>query len=141
MRCKRRFGVAVAALAFGTTAAHADVLVHGTPDAVHVEVEHASLRETLDALQAKFNLHYRTADALDRPITGTFDGPLRRVAARILDGYDFAMKVTPDGIDVLVLSQNARGPVVAALRQPEKPVRPHPMTAQEANRRARRLSD
>jgi hypothetical protein len=32
-----------------------------------------------------------------------FDGPLQRVAARILDGYDFAMTITPQGIDVLVL--------------------------------------
>jgi hypothetical protein len=131
----------MAALVFGTTAAHADVLIHGTPGAVHLEVDHASLREVLDAMQAKFNLRYRTTDALDRPITGSFNGPLRRVAARILDGYDFAMKVTSDGIDVLVLSQNQHGPVVAALEQPAKPAPRRPMTAQEANRRARGLSD
>jgi hypothetical protein len=141
MRYGRRFGVAVAALLFGASAAHSDVLIHGASDAIHLEVDHASLREVLDAMQAKFNLRYRTADALDRPITGTFDGPLRRVAARILDGYDFAMKVTSDGIDVLVLSQNQHGPVVAALPQPERPAPRRPVTAQEANRRARGLSD
>lgn len=120
--------------------AHAEVIVEGEPDAVHLEVHQSSLRQVLDAMQARFGLRYKTADALERPITGTFDGPLRRVAARLLDGYDFAMKVTPGGIDLLVLQQNRRGPMVAALQQPAQPARPRPMTAQEANRRARGLS-
>ena len=144
MRRKRTFGIAAAALAslaLGAMIAHADVLVAGAPNAIHLEVHHAPLREVLDTMQAKFDLRYRSADPLDRSLNGTFDGPLSRVAARILDGYDFAMKVSPDGIDVLVLQQNQRGPVVAHLQSPAKPARPHPMTAQEANRRARGLAD
>jgi hypothetical protein len=144
MRRKRIFGNAAAALAsvaFGATIAHADVLIAGEPKAIHLEVRDASLREVLDLMQAKFNLRYRSADALDGTLNGTFDGPLPRVAARILDGYDFAMKVSSDGIDVLVLQQNPRSPVVASLQPPAKVARPHPMTAQEANRRARGLAE
>jgi hypothetical protein len=59
------------------------------------------------SMQAKFNLRYRTDDALDTPITGTFNGPLRRVAVRILDDYDFAMKMMSEGIDVLVLRRKS----------------------------------
>jgi hypothetical protein len=117
----------------GGAAANAQVLVEGQPDAVHIEVRDTPLRQVLEALGAKYNLRYRSGDALDTPVTGTFDGPLPRVAARILDGYDFAMKLTPQAVDVLVLSQNQRGgqPVVVA-----KPVRSRPpaMTAQQANR-------
>jgi hypothetical protein len=63
---------------------------------------------------------------------------LRRVAARILAGYDFAMKITPQGIDVLILAQNppADKPVAAATPARVLPTRsPAPvMTAAEANR-------
>jgi hypothetical protein len=75
-------------------------------------------------------------------MTGTFNGPLRRVAARMLEGYDFAMKITPQGIDVLVLGQNktsdktvlAATPARATPKGSPAPV----MTAAEANRYERR---
>ena len=77
----------------------------------------------------------RSDDGLDARMTGTFNGPLQRVAARILEGYDFAMKITPQGIDVLVLRQGQAGgkaiaaSTLASLKSPAKP-----MTAAEANR-------
>ena len=122
----------------GADPAGAQVQVDGSPEAVHVEARDVSLQEVLAALQAKFNLHYRTDDALDTRKTGIFDGPLQRVTARILDGYDFAMKVTPQGIDVLVLRQDQTGgktvalavPAVAAPKGSPAPV----MTAAQANR-------
>jgi hypothetical protein len=116
-------------------AALSQVQVGGRPEAVHVEARDVTLHEVLDALHANFNLAYRSDDGLDTRITGTFNGPLQRVAARILEGYDFAMKITPQGIDVLVLRQGqAGGKVIAAstlasLKPPAKP-----MTAAEANR-------
>jgi hypothetical protein len=119
-------------------AARAQVRVDGSPDAVHVEARDVPLQEVLAALEAKFNLHYRTDDALDIRKTGIFDGPLQRVTARILDGYDFAMNVTPQGIDVLVLRQDTAGgktvasavPAMATHKGSPAPV----MTAAQANR-------
>lgn len=55
-------------LAFGR-AASAEVKVGGRPEAVHLEVQSASLRDVLTALQERFNLRYRTTDALDTPTT------------------------------------------------------------------------
>jgi len=125
-------------VAGGGNAAHSQVRVEGQPEAVHIEAFEVPLREVFDALQKKFNLHYRTRDMLDTRMTGTFNGPLRRVAARILVGYDFAMKITPQGIDVLVLGQNqpADKPVAAATPARAMATRsPAPvMTAAEANR-------
>ena len=133
------------AIALGTlpvisgNVAQAQVRVDGRPDAVHVEARDVSLQEVLAALQTKFNLRYRTDDALETRKTGIFDGPLQRVTARILDGYDFAMRVTPLGIDVLVLRQNqgdGKPVATSATPAPATPKgAPAPvMTAAQANR-------
>jgi len=95
--------------------AQAQLRVEGQPDAVRVEVSDVPLQQVLEALQAKYNLRYRTDDALEGSKTGTLSGPLRQVTARILDGYDFAMTITPQGIEVLVLRQHqADGKSVAS---------------------------
>ena len=119
--------IASATLLVGGNAALAQVVVDGRPETVHVEVRDVPLQEVLAALQDKFNLQYRSDDALQTRKTGVFDGPLQRVAARLLDGYDFAMKITPQGIDVLVLRQNGQPavPVMSTMA-----VRP-PLTAAE----------
>jgi hypothetical protein len=82
------------------------IRVEGQPDAVRIEAHDASLREVFAALQAKFNLQYRARNALDRPVTGTYNGSLQQVAGRLLAGYDFALKITPGGIAVLVFEQS-----------------------------------
>jgi len=87
--------IASAMLLAGGGAARAQVQVDGKPEAVHLEARDVPLQEVLSALHDKFNLQYRSDDALETRKTGVFDGPLQRVAARILEGYDFAMKVTP----------------------------------------------
>ncbi len=137
---RRTIAVAIAAMALagsGAYAADAQVHVEGRADAVRLDVRDAPLHDVLDALADNFDLRYRANDALDTRKTGSFSGPLRQVAARILDGYDFAMKVTPHGIDVLVLRQDGRAEVPLASAKPARePVRwPGPvMTAQQANR-------
>ena len=121
--------IASAMLLAGGSTAFAQVQVDGKPEAVHVEARDASLQEVLSALHDRFGLQYRSDDALETRKTGVFDGPLQRVAARILDGYDFAMKITPQGIDVLVLRQRQPGQAAVAVVS-AMAVRP-PMTAAE----------
>jgi hypothetical protein len=121
--------VSAVVLAFGRTAS-AEVKVAGKSDEVHLEVHDASLHDALAALQERFNLHYRTVDALDARITGVFDGPLRRVVARLLNGHDYAMEVTADGLDILVLSAQSPSAAVVAVVTPVNEARP-PLTAAE----------
>jgi len=121
--------IASALLLFSAGAALAQVQVDGKPEAVHVEARDVPLQEVLSALHDKFNLQYRSDDALETRKTGVFDGPLPRVAARILEGYDFAMKITPEGIDVLVLRQDRPGKTAVAVAS-AMAVRP-PLTAAE----------
>ncbi len=128
-RTSLMLAIASALLLAGGNAALAQLRVDGKPEAVHVEARDVPLQEVLSVLHDRFGLQYRSDDTLETLKTGVFDGPLQRVAARILEGYDFAMKITPQGIDVLVLRQNRPGQtavaVVSALA-----VRP-PMTAAE----------
>ncbi|WP_426442396.1 hypothetical protein [Bradyrhizobium genosp. P] len=129
----------VPATAFGMLGwgivAHAQVRVEGKPDAVHIEVGAVPLRHVLDVLQANFNMRYRTGDALAKPMTGNFNGSLHRIIVRLLDDYDFAMKVTPEGIDVLIIGPSGSKSVVPALpAMAPATSRSRVMTAQEANR-------
>ena len=113
--------IASAILLASGNAALAQVIVDGSPERVHVEARDVPLSEVLAALQDKFNLHYRSDDALQTRKTGVFDGALQRVAARILDGYDFAMKITPQGIDVLVLRQHGESAVAVTSAMAVRP--------------------
>jgi hypothetical protein len=130
--------VSAASLAGPGSAARAQISVDGKPEAVHIQARDVTLREVFDALQRKFGLRFRTDDALEKRKTGIFDGPLPRVTAHMLDGYDFAMKVTPQGVDVLVLRQNqADGKAVASAAPVSAPAKGSPapvMTAAQANR-------
>ncbi len=128
--------ILLALLAICGNQASAEVLVEGQPEAVHIDAHDVPLREVLDALRAKFNFQYRSNDALDTRMTGTFNGPLPRVTARILDGYDFAASIAPQNVDVLILQQHgpnaiaAVTPAVAIVKRSAAPV----MTAAQANR-------
>jgi hypothetical protein len=130
--------VTLGCMLVGCGAARAQVSVDGRPDAVHIETREATLREVFDALRTKFDLRYRTDDALEARRTGIFDGPLPRVTARMLEGYDFAMKVTAEGIDVLVLRRNQVDvrTVASATPAPLPPKGPPApaMSAAQANR-------
>jgi hypothetical protein len=85
-----------------------ELLIEGEANAVHVEARDVPLRQLLDAMQAKFNLRYRSDGALDSPVTGVFDGQVRRVAARLLEDYDFVMKMKLEGLDILIMQRHSR---------------------------------
>jgi hypothetical protein len=110
-----RTGVlAVALLACHSMSAAAQVRVDGSADAVRIDVSNAPLRDVLGALQARFGLRYRSNDALDGTRTLTLQAPLRRVVARLLEGYDFVIAVRPGGIDVMILQQSAAANVATS---------------------------
>ncbi|MDH2347266.1 hypothetical protein [Bradyrhizobium sp. SSUT77] len=107
-------GLALALIAGHSVAARTQISIEGRADAVRIDVADAPLRDVLDALQAKFALRYHSKGALDAARTLKLNAPLNRVVARLLDGYDFVIAVTPGGIDVLILQQNAGGAIVAS---------------------------
>jgi hypothetical protein len=134
--------ILAALLASSGSQASAELLVEGQPEAVHIDARDVPLRDVLDALRVKFNFQYRSNDALDTRMTGTFNGPLQRVTARILDGYDFAASVAPQNIDVLILRQHGPNAIAAptpAVALPKRSTAPV-MTAAQANRYERGLA-
>ena len=111
--------------------------MEGSPEALRIEAADAKLSDVLNELKAKFNVRYRANDALEGRITGSFHGSLQRVVARLLEGYDYVIAISPDGLDALILLQNATANVVVPKSQPTmpEPAASLPvMTAREAKR-------
>jgi len=72
--------------------------------------------DVLAALAERFGLRVRGTVG-DRRISADFDGSLRRVIARVLDGYNYVIRTRGDGLEVMVLdaaSPNAVPPPVYA---------------------------
>jgi hypothetical protein len=125
--------IAVVVLSSGSGAALAQVSVEGRREAIRLEVHDATVRDVLAALHDRFDLRYRSSSALEQRKTGVFNGSLDRVVARILDSYDFAIKITPQGVEVLVLERQGSAAVVLAESGPGPILRP-PLTTAEVKR-------
>ena len=107
-RCVRAAVTLAAALASAQTPALAGAKVGGNPEAVTVDAQNISIGEILAALAHDFNVHYRSSVDLNRQITGTYEGSVRHVVTRILEGYNFVVESSPGRIEVTVFgTQNA----------------------------------
>jgi hypothetical protein len=109
-RVLRRSSVAaalVAGLAATTVTAIAAAQVSGSPQNVSVDAQNSSLKDILSALGKQFNVHYQSTANLDKQLSGTYEGSLRRVVARLLEGYNFIITTNQDMIEVTVLGTQA----------------------------------
>jgi hypothetical protein len=117
-------GVIFAALF--TNSLHAEVRVQGQAGDVRVEAHDATVAEILAALGERFALRYRGTTGSDG-VTATFDGSLRYVVGRVLDGYNYFIETRGDGLEVVVLgaasSHAVPAPVYAPPTYPAKNVR------------------
>jgi hypothetical protein len=97
-------------LALAAGPLHAEVRVQGSADDVRIDARDATIIEILEALHAHFALHYRGTSS--RRVTASYQGPLRRVLARLLDGDDYVIEPKGEQIEVIVVSSGT--PRVAA---------------------------
>jgi hypothetical protein len=102
----RPLALVLAIVANAAPSAHAETHVTGMPEAVRLEANDATVDEALTALGA-LGLRYRSSVALDHRITGTFQGPLARVISRLLQGYNFVIRTSPEGIQATVLDNSS----------------------------------
>jgi hypothetical protein len=106
------------------TVAHAETHVAGEPAALRVEAQNASLQEVLTALRTSFGLQYRISTDLNRSVSGSYNGSLREVITRLLDGYDFFVRKVGDDLEVVVVGFSAssgtapKPDVAAPIRRP-----------------------
>jgi hypothetical protein len=129
MRSLKSVALAIAAVIFAAHPANslrAEVLVQGPAGNVRVEAHDATIAEILAALGERFALRYRGATGSDS-VTATFEGPLRRVTGRVLDGYNYFIETRGDVLEVVVLgaasSQAAPATMYTPLTHPAKNVR------------------
>ena len=90
----------------------AEIRVQGSAGDVRLEARDATVADILAALGERFALRYRGIPA-SSGITATFAGPLRRVVARVLTGYNYVIADHPEGLEVIVLSAGSPRAVVA----------------------------
>ena len=99
-------GCAVIALgllcAFAGTA-RAELRIEGDEAALRVIADQAPVGDVLAALKAKFRLRYSAVDS-DRLVSGTISGTLHRVVVRLLDGHDFVVQRSADGVDIVQIA-------------------------------------
>ena len=117
-------GVLLAAL--HCNCVRAEIRVKGPAHDVRVEAREATIADILAALGERFALRYRGATG-GGGVTATFEGPLRRVVARVLDGYNYVIESRHDGLEVIVLSTTSpyavAPPTIAPPTYPAKTTR------------------
>jgi hypothetical protein len=94
------FGVLAGALPAGV---RAEIAVVGGADSLQLKANKATVKEALDALGAKYKFRYSAPAGLDRTINGTYQGSLREVTARLLQGYSYAATVDADGLTMVIV--------------------------------------
>ncbi len=89
-------------LAAFAASAGAEIRVEGPASNVHVDARGATVADVLTVLAGRFNLRVRGTVG-ERRISADFDGSLRYVISRVLDGYNYVIRTRTDGLEVIVL--------------------------------------
>ena len=89
-------------IAAHTALARAEIQIKGSASNVHVDARDATVADVLAALAEHFGLRV-LGTVRDRRISADFDGSLRQVIRRVLDGYNYVIGPRGDGIQVMVL--------------------------------------
>jgi hypothetical protein len=100
--------------------AFAEVSAQGTPEVAHLEVKNASLDEVLRALHDAYGVAYRSDVPLDGRVSGTYEGPLSQVIARLLDGMNYVLSKSGRNFRVVIVAGGGPQPIppVAAMPAP-----------------------
>jgi hypothetical protein len=100
------------------------VRVRGDAAAVRLDAHRTTIADVLAALNTSFDLSYSSWIVLDEEINGTYTGSLKRVIARVLDGYNYVIKQDNAKLDIIVLGKRGERSVpVAAPADPFHPLR------------------
>ena len=94
--------------------------IEGDAAALRVEVQQTTLADVLSALE-NFDIRYRSSTGLDEMLTGTYAGPLGRVVARLLNGYNYATKQDGSRFEVTIFGKRGEfavpAPIVIPIRR------------------------
>lgn len=134
-RLRRQHNWGAAALAITLMvpgAAFASTRITGSDQSVSVNAEDSSIKEVLSALSKQFKLQFESSANLDKQVTGTYQGSLQRVVARLLEGYNFFMRTNEGVLEITVLgTQN--GPTIAGTQPAVSRVTATPVEPQKTS--------
>jgi hypothetical protein len=100
------------------------IRVRGDAAAIRLDARRTTIADVLAALNTSFDLSYSSWIVLDEEINGTYTGSLKRVIARVLDGYNYVIKQDNATLDVIVLGKRGERAVpIAAPADPFHPLR------------------
>ena len=102
----RRLAVALVLASTLVPAARAEVHVEGNPAAVRVTTSRDSIGDVLSALGAAFNVQHRSAITLDAAANPTYAGPIERVIANLLDGFNYIVRKSGGETEIIVLGRS-----------------------------------
>jgi hypothetical protein len=96
----------VAALVFASALpAHGEVHVEGNPAALRITTSRDSIGAVLSALGAAFDLHHRSAVELDGIANPSYAGPIERVIANLLDGFNYVVKTSQGTTEIIIFGR------------------------------------
>jgi hypothetical protein len=83
------------------------VMVAGTAEKLKLEVSNATVDNALATLRSAVDFKCLCSPPLDRRVTGVYQGNLRRVLSRLLEGDNYVIKTSRSGaVEVIVLRTN-----------------------------------
>ena len=83
------------------------VRVTGTAEKLRLEASNATVDNALATLRSAVDFKCLCSSPLDRRVTGVYQGNIRRVLSRLLEGYDYVIKTSPSGaVEMIVLRTN-----------------------------------
>jgi hypothetical protein len=97
------------------------IRIQGTAAAMRLDTRRATIADVFAALNKTFGVSYNSWIVLDADVNGTYSGSLRRVIARLLDGYNYVIKQDNGQLDVIILDKRGAQAVPAALLPPAHP--------------------
>jgi len=117
-QCQGLGAAALVVALMAPAAAFASAQVSGNQQAVSVDARNSSVKEVLSALSQKFKLQFQTSANLDRPVSGTYQGSLQHVVARLLEGYNFVIRTNEGALEITVLGTQNGTTVAGAQSTP-----------------------
>jgi len=88
--------------------AHGEASISGAESDMTIEVHDTPVQEVLAALGTRFGVRFRGITSIDRRIDGRYEGSLRGVVTRLLNGYDYVIKTDEGAIEVIILGLTKR---------------------------------
>ena len=108
-------------------AASAAADIQGTENDLRVNARNATIVEILDALKSRFQFIYRVRSYNTQALTGIYSGSsLRQTLERVLDGNNYVLKASEQGLELVVLGASSQVSTDLASSRPAGAANPNP---------------